>query len=57
MNKEELIQFLKDNLSIEVNFRARSYRANNNLEIIIKLGKEDICRDSTTIKPTEDKDW
>ena len=57
MNKEELTQFLKENLSIDLSFRRYTYGGNNELELKVKLGGEEIYKTSVTVDPTQDKSY
>lgn len=45
MNKEELIEFLKNNLKISIDDKT-DYDGDLNVEVIIKLGEEKITSDS-----------
>lgn len=58
MKEEPLIptikQYLKENLSIELNFNRYEYGGNNQLEVYLKLDDEVISKNMTTINPVEE---
>lgn len=55
MDKEQIIEFLKDNLSIEIDFNRWEYGGTNRLEVRLKIGDEVISKNSTYIDPTKER--
>ena len=57
MTKQELVEFLKENLTVGVDFRTYTYGGSNQLEVNIKLDGETICSETCTVEPTQEKGW
>ncbi len=57
MNKDEITQYLKDNLVIRADFQRYTYGGTNQLNIRLLLDDIVISECETTIDPTEDKNY
>jgi hypothetical protein len=55
MNKKELIEFLKENMWVDVKFNSHDYGGTNRFEITLSINGIEICKDSCSIDPTDDK--
>lgn len=61
MTKDELIEFLKENLTIAADFReGRAYYDTSSLEVSLKLGEETISTHTIWMpdwEPRRNNDW
>lgn len=55
MTHKEVLEALQDNLTIDVDFQEYTYSGNNQLKITINFDGREICSETCTINPTQDK--
>lgn len=57
MDKDDILAYLAENLTIDLKFDKYDYGGNNTLKVTIKLDGQEVCTDSCTVEPTEDKGY